>query len=75
MKRPDPSIISFRITNLRESKGWSKAELAKRLGKQAYTTITKWESGQSKPQMDDIINMSILFDVSADYLLGLSDEK
>lgn len=32
-----------------------------------------WEKGRSEPSIEQIIQLSILFDVSTDYLLGKSD--
>ena len=36
--------------------------------------LSNWKTGYSEPNFDDIIMLAKYFDVSTDYLLGLSDE-
>lgn len=36
-------------------------------------TVSFWESGQREPDLDSLVMIARYFDVSADYLLGLSD--
>lgn len=36
--------------------------------------LSKWKTGYSEPNFDDIIMLAKYFDVSTDYLLGLSDD-
>ena len=38
-------------------------------------TVGFWEREGRKPSLDDLINISRLFDVTVDYLLGNSNEK
>lgn len=63
-----------RVKQLRESKNITQKELSELLGMKTYTTITKWESGDNFPKAKDIKRLSEIFDVSSDYLLGLSNE-
>lgn len=60
--------IAERIQQLRKSKGLSQEQLAGQLdiSRQA---VSKWESGQSVPELDKIIQMSNLFETTTDYLL------
>ena len=37
------------------------------------TTVRNWEQGRSIPHLNDLIQLAAFFDVSVDYLLGLSD--
>lgn len=39
------------------------------------STITKWETGKSKPNADMLIKIADYFGVSTDYLMGKSDLK
>lgn len=64
-----------RIMRLRESKGWNKQELSEFLGMKSYTSVTHWEQGKNLPRGRELIKMVKLFNVSADYLLGLSENK
>ena len=64
--------FSIRLKELRELKGLSQSKLANELG---YTQpcIGKWEAGTRNPSLDDVIAIAIFFNVSTDYLLGLTD--
>lgn len=61
-------ILSEKICNLRKQKGWSQEELAEKLDI-SRQSVSKWENGTSIPDLDKIIKLSELFDVSTDYLL------
>ena len=60
--------LSEKITQLRKQAGWSQEELAHQL-QISRQAVSKWESGQSIPDTDKIIQLSQLFHVSTDYLL------
>lgn len=61
-------ILAEKITKLRKQQGWSQEELAARLDV-SRQAVSKWESMASMPDLDKILKMSALFDVSTDYLL------
>ena len=66
--------IQDRITDLREQNGWSKAELAERIGIDA-SRMGRIESGETKSVGDDVIlALAKAFGVSTDFLLGVSDD-
>ncbi len=60
--------ISERIQHLRKIQGISQEELADKVGV-SRQAVSKWESGQSIPDMDKIILLSDYFEVTTDYLL------
>lgn len=60
--------ISVKIHQLRKQKGLSQEQLAELLGV-SRQSVSKWESGQTKPDLDKIIPLSSIFNVSTDYLL------
>ena len=64
------------LQKLRKQKGWSQEELAERL-ELTRQTVSKWELEQSTPDLDYIIKLCDLFQVSADYLIrgGHTAEK
>lgn len=66
--------ISDRILDLRKKKGISQEELAFKVGV-SRQAVSKWESDQSLPDLDNIILMSKYFDVSTDYLLKGEEVK
>jgi transcriptional regulator with XRE-family HTH domain len=37
--------------------------------------VTQWEAGKKIPSMKNVIKLAEFFNVSTDYLLGLTDEK
>ena len=61
-------ILGEKIVQLRKQRGWSQEELASQLGI-SRQAVSKWESAASIPDLDKIISMSRLFEVSIDYLL------
>lgn len=63
------------IKELREIYGMSKQRLAELVGAKSYTTITKWESNENHPRGKEIKILCNLFNVSADYLLGLKEDN
>ena len=60
--------IADRIQTLRKSKGMSQEELADAAGV-SRQAVSKWESEQSVPDIDKIVILSEIFDVTTDYLL------
>lgn len=60
--------IADRIQHLRKAKGMSQEELADQIGV-SRQAVSKWESGQTSPDLEKIILLSDLFDVTTDYLL------
>ncbi len=56
------------LTTLRKSKGLSQEQLAEELNI-SRQTISKWELGQSTPDIDCISKISDFFGVSTDYLI------
>ncbi len=62
-------------TRLRECRGIQRTnDLAARVGKTAQTW-NGWERGRSEPDFATFVGLCQLFDVSADYLLGLSADR
>ena len=50
----------------------SQKEIAERLGID-NSNITKWKKGTNSPSLEVFYELCKIFDVSADYLLGLKD--
>ena len=61
-------IIGEKISLLRKRNGWSQEELADKMNV-SRQSVSKWESAASIPDMNRILEMSRIFDVSCDYLL------
>ena len=64
-----------RVSMLRKEAGLSQKELAARLGVQP-SVVSKYENGGIQLQEDTLRQLVIIFDgVSADFILGLSDDR
>lgn len=63
-------MLGQRIYEIRTAYGWTQVELAKRIGV-AKQTVSNWENENIQPSIDMLIRLSKLFNVTADYLLGL----
>ena len=63
-------MTSERIKALREARGWTQAELARRLNI-TRNGVNSWEQGLSMPSPACLVDLAKLFSVSTDYLLGV----
>ena len=63
-----------RIRELREDADLSQTKLAHKLG-MSQTGYSKYETGENDIPTAVLIKLSKLYDVSVDYMLGLSDRK
>lgn len=57
-----------KLYELRKQKGLSQEELANRLNV-SRQTVSKWEVGESTPDMEKLVAISELFDISLDELV------
>ena len=61
-------MLGKQIESLRRKKGWSQAELARRLHI-SPSTVGMYEQGRREPPIDILIAMAQEFDVTIDYLI------
>ena len=61
--------LSDKIIKLRKTKGWSQEDLAEKLNV-SRQAVSRWENGTALPDANNILQLSRLFQVSADYLLN-----
>ena len=67
--------FSEKLIKLRKEKGFSQEELGNKLNV-ARQTVSKWELGETTPEMDKLIKMSEIFDITLDELIkGEKEEK
>ncbi len=64
-------MIADKIKILREKKGITQSELATNLGI-TRSAVNAWEMGITVPSTQYVVELAKFFNVSADYLLGLS---
>lgn len=69
------AILSERIKELRIEKGLSQDELAKYMAIKNRSTLAGWELGRVSPDHEMIIKLANFFDVSTDYLLGVTSDR
>ena len=60
--------IAERLQHLRNRENYSQEQLADLL-EISRQSISKWESGQGKPEIDNIIKLAQIYDVTTDYIL------
>lgn len=74
---PDSDFIDGEVANkikqLRKQHGISQTQLAQKLNVH-QTAVSQWELNRTIPDIDTLKNLSDLFGVSVDYLLGRTDE-
>ena len=58
-----------RLKQLRRDNGMLQADLAEHF-KVSKSAVSGWEVGRNQPNYDILIEMSILFGVCVDYLIG-----
>lgn len=70
----DIEKFSYRLIVLMEDFNMSQVDLSKKIGI-SNVTISRYLSGDRVPRLDVITKIASAFNVSVDYLLGLSDDK
>ena len=66
--------LSERILQFRKALGLSQEQLAEQVGV-SRQSISKWETGQSAPELDKVVALSRIFGISTDELLGNTPQK
>ena len=65
-------LLGERLRELREEQALTQKELSKRLGLNSVTYL-HYEKSQREPPLSVLVEMAKYFEVSTDFLLGLSD--
>ena len=73
MEEFDRNVFGERLRMLRTEKGIGQNRLAKDLAI-SNASISYWETGKQLPTIEAVFKLSVYFNVSADYLLGLKDD-
>ena len=68
------SVFAKRLMMLRAESGESQADIARETGV-SMPAVNRWENGNRTPRSDSIVALCKHYNVSADWLLGLSDER
>lgn len=67
-------MLGEKIRRLRESREWTQAELARKVGI-TKSAISTYELGIRTPSADVVCGFAKAFGVSADYLLGIAERR
>ena len=62
-----------RVKELRIENGWTQKQLAEKL-KTTNSAVCDWEKGRSQPDLKMLVEIAAVFNVSVDYLLGVSED-
>ena len=68
------SIIAENISNLRQTNGMTQLELAEKLN-YSDKAVSKWERGESIPEIGTLTAIADLFDVPLDYMVKKTYDK
>ena len=66
--------FSYRLTVLLDENNMTQTQLAKKIGT-SNVTICRYLTCERIPRLDVVTKIASVFDVSLDFLLGLSDDK
>ena len=67
------SVFAERLKNLRDVTGQTQGEVGRAMGK-SRESVSKYEIGAREPDTSAIAAIAMHFDVSADYILGITDD-
>lgn len=65
-------ILSERLKELREENGMTQKQIAAKLGISSVAYL-RYEKSQREPSLSMLAEIAKIFNVSTDYLLGVSD--
>lgn len=68
------NLFGKRLRELRERSGIKKSQCERKIG-YSGDTFWRWETGKAIPNGKALIDLATFFNVSADYLLGLTDRE
>lgn len=66
-------ILGQRLKELREERGMTQKQAAEKLNLNSVTYL-HYEKSQREPPLELLADMAVFFEVTTDYLLGLTDD-
>ena len=66
----DAFDFGLRLKELREKRGLTQADVARRLGL-TRVTVSGYECNTTLPSTEQLINLALLYNVSIDYIVGI----
>lgn len=68
-------IIGERLKQARNDAGFTLEEVAEKIDKKQYQTVSKYESENAIPSFDVVLKLCNLYGCEVEYILGLIDKK
>jgi transcriptional regulator with XRE-family HTH domain len=65
----DSKLIGASIASLRQERGWTQRQLARQLDL-SHQAVSKWENGESAPDVETLVRLARLFGVTIDRLIN-----
>lgn len=62
--------LNDNLKYLRKINNMKQEDVAETLGYKSYTTISKWEDGISTPNIESLVKLSDMYDVSIDSMIN-----
>ena len=63
-----------KIKQLREELGLTQKDVAQRLGLNP-SAVNRWETGEKRPELPNLVKLADMFGVSLDYLVGRTEVR
>ncbi|MBQ8658990.1 MAG: helix-turn-helix transcriptional regulator [Clostridia bacterium] len=73
MKKFDCKVMGERLKTLRTEKNIGQNKLAADI-EVSNASISYWENGKQEPSAQALFKLALYFDVSVDYILGITDD-
>ena len=67
--RPRPKLLASKLFTIRQELGLSQPQIAKRLGIQEYTNVSKYERDVNEPSLMIVLAYARLAEIPVEYLI------
>lgn len=67
--RPRPKLLASKLLIIRQELGLSQPQIAKRLGIQDYTNVSKYERDVNEPSLMIVLAYARLVEIPVEYLI------
>ena len=67
--------FSERLVKIRKEKGFTQSDVAEKMNV-SFQAVSLWERGETTPEIDKLVDIAALYQVSLDWLLtGKAEER
>lgn len=68
------TVLAARLKRRREELGWTQRQLGEKL-EVRWTVVSRWEKMDTYPSIPSLVELCQVLRVSADWLIGLQDDR